>query len=305
MGEDEAKQCNFHPKVIGSITRGKSTSADTQKAAREMAALGVDLLLFAGGDGTARDVYEAVGETLPVLGIPAGVKIQSATFAVTPRAAGDLAARFLQADAIGTHLEEVMDIDEDAFRDDRISAKLFGYLKIPNEETMIQGAKTATPVDEQMDAEAIAADLVENWQDDCLYILGPGTTTRTVAQKLGVGKTLLGVDVVRGKELLESDVNEKQLLELVGGRKAMIIVGVIGGQGFIFGRGSQQISPEVIKKVGKENIVVVSTPAKLAALRRRYLLADTGDPQVDKMVSGYIQVVTGYGRRAVYEVKSH
>lgn len=139
-----------------------TTAADTQKGAREMATVEVDLLLFAGGDGTARDVYEAVGDTLPVLGIPAGVKIQSATFAVTPRAAGDLTAQFFQADAVGTHLAEVMDIDEDAFRDNRISAKLVGYLRIPNEETMIQGAKTATPVDEQMDAEAIAADLIEN-----------------------------------------------------------------------------------------------------------------------------------------------
>ena len=304
MGGEEARQCNFEPRIIGSIASGKTTSSDTKKAAKEMAALGVDLVLFAGGDGTARDIYEAVGDRLLVLGIPAGVKIQSAVFAVNPRAAGDLAAQYLEVEGTATHLAEVMDIDEDAFRDNRISAKLFGYLKVPYEETMIQGAKDGTPLDEQEEAEAIASDLMESWQDDYLYILGPGTTIRAVAEKLGVAKTLLGVDIVYGRELVAADVNEKQLLELIEGKKAKILVTVIGGQGFIFGRGSQQISPEVIRKVGRENVVVVTTPNKLVALRGRSLLVDTGDRQVDEMMSGYIRVITGYRRRAVYQVRS-
>jgi predicted polyphosphate/ATP-dependent NAD kinase len=169
---------------------------------------------------------------------------------------------------------------------------------------MIQGAKVGTPLDEQEEAEAIASDLMESWQDDYLYILGPGTTIRAVAEKLGVAKTLLGVDIVYGRELVAADVNEKQLLELIEGKKAKILVTVIGGQGFIFGRGSQQISPEVIRKVGRENVVVVTTPNKLAALRGRPLLVDTGDRQIDEMMSGYIRVITGYRRRAVYQVRS-
>jgi predicted polyphosphate/ATP-dependent NAD kinase len=241
---------------------------------------------------------------LLVLGIPAGVKIQSAVFAVNPRAAGDLAARYLEEKATATHLAEVMDIDEEAFRENRISAKLFGYLKVPHEETMIQGAKVGTPLDEQEEAEAIASDLMESWQDDYLYILGPGTTIRAVAEKLGVAKTLLGVDIVYGRELVAADVNEKQLLELIEGKKAKILVTVIGGQGFIFGRGSPQISPGVIRKVGRENVMVIATPNKLAALRGRPLLVDTGDRQIDEMMSGYIRVITGYRRRAVYQVRS-
>lgn len=265
----------------------------------------VDLILFAGGDGTARDIYEAVRDTMPVLGIPAGVKTHSAVFAVNPKAAGDLAAKYLIEEGISTHLAEVMDVDEDAFRENRVSAKLYGYLNVPYEETMIQGAKAGTPIDEQMEAEAIASDLMESWHDDCLYILGPGTTTMTIAQRLGIAKTLLGVDVLQGKELVASDVNERQLLELVSGKKAKIIVSVIGGQGFIFGRGSQQISAEVISKVGKENVIVVSTPDKLAALRGKSLLVDTGDREVDDLLSGYIRVVTGFGRRAVCRVSFH
>lgn len=304
MGEGEAIQCRFDPKVTGSIVRGKTASADTKRAAKEMAAMGVDLLLFAGGDGTARDIYEAIGDRLPVLGIPAGVKIQSAVFATNPRAAGGLAAMHLQEKGTEIRLAEVMDIDEDAFRQNRISAKLFGYLKVPYEQTMIQGAKAASPIDEQLEAEAIASDLIENWQNDFLYILGPGSTLRVLAEKLGVSKTLLGVDVLHGREPVASDVNEKKLLELIEGKKVKILVTVIGGQGFIFGRGNQQISPAVIRRVGKENIIVVATANKLAALRGRPLLVDAGDREVDQMMTGYIQVITGYRRRAVYQVRS-
>lgn len=304
MGEEEAKQCKFEPQIIGSIVSGKTTSADTKRATKEMASLGVDLLLFAGGDGTARDIYETVGDKMPALGIPAGVKIQSAVFAVNPRAAGDLAAQYLEQTGTATHLAEVMDVDEDVFRENRISAKLFGYLKVPYEETMIQGAKVGSPIDEQLEAEAIASDLIENWENDQIYILGPGTTTRVLAEKLGVKKTLLGVDVMHGRELVASDVNEKQLLGLIEGKNPKIIVTVIGGQGFIFGRGSQQISPGVIRKVGRENVIVIATPNKLAALKGRPLLVDSGDRQVDETLSGYIQVITGYRRRAVYRVRS-
>ena len=303
MGEDEAKRCNFHPKVIGSITPERTSSTDTKRAAEEMARLGIDLLLFAGGDGTARDICETIGDKLPVLGIPAGVKIQSAVFAVNPRVAGDLAAQYLEGNVTATHLAEVMDIDEEAFRENRISAKLFGYLKVPYEETMIQGAKVGTPIDEQLEAEAIAADLIENWRDDCLYILGPGTTVRAVADKLGVRKTLLGVDVVQGREQVASDVNERQLVELIQGKNAKILVTVIGGQGFVFGRGSQQISPAVIKKVGTQNVIVIATPDKLAALRGQPLRVDTGDQEIDELMTGYIQVVTGYRRRATRLVR--
>jgi predicted polyphosphate/ATP-dependent NAD kinase len=305
MGEDEAKRFNFAPKVIGSITEGNTTSKDTRDAAREMLGLSVDLILFAGGDGTAKDIFDVIGNKVPALGIPAGVKIHSAVFAVNPRWAGELAVMYLQERGTGIREAEVMDVDEQAFREGRVTARLFGYLKVPYEETMLQAAKAGSPPDDESATEAIASDFMENVEDDCVYVLGPGTTTRAIAEKLGLKKTLLGVDVLYKRKLLASDVNEKQLLESIQGKKVKIVVSVIGGQGFIFGRGCQQISPDVIRKVGKENILVVATPNKLALLRGRPLLVDTGDTEVDEMLSGYVRVTTGYRRRAMYMVKSH
>jgi len=265
----------------------------------------VDLVLFAGGDGTARDICEAVGDKVTVLGIPAGVKIHSAVFAINPRRAGDLALMYLQEGTIATREAEVMDIDEQAYRADRLSSKLFGYLMVPYEETILQATKAGTVADEELEVEAIASDIVESMEEEIIYVLGPGTTTRAIAQKLGLQKTLLGVDVIFRGKMLAPDVNEKQLLELIQGKRAKVIVSVIGGQGFILGRGSQQISPDVIRRVGRENVLVLATSNKLASLRGRPLLVDTGDREVDRMMSGYIRVITGYRRSAMYMATSN
>jgi predicted polyphosphate/ATP-dependent NAD kinase len=304
MGEDEAREAGLDPVVIGSVTSGATSSQDTKRAAKEMEDLGVDLILFAGGDGTARDVYESINGRVPALGIPTGVKIQSGVFAINPARAGDLAAKFLTGEGMKLRELEVMDIDEEAYREDRLSAKLYGYLKVPFQETVIQSSKEASGGSEEIAMEAIASEVVEGMDDEHLYIIGPGTTTRPIAQLIGVEKTLLGVDVVKGGELVASDVNEDRLLELIEGEKAKIIVTVIGGQGFVFGRGNQQISPRVIRRVGRENVIIVATPEKLAALKGKTLLVDTGDPEVDEMLSGYHKVVTGYARRAVYKIRS-
>jgi len=304
MGEDEARECGFEPKVIGSIEKGRTTAYDTLNAAREMLDLGVDLILFAGGDGTARDICEAVGLEVPVLGIPAGVKIHSGVFAINPATAGNLAVKYLKGEQTAIRESEVMDIDERAYREDRLSARLYGYLRVPHEKTMVQGSKEGSGAQEASSLEAIAKEITDNMLDDHLYIIGPGTTTRPIAEKLGLKKTLLGVDVIQRGKMVAADVNESRLLGLIEGVKAKIVVTVIGGQGFVFGRGNQQISPEVIRKVGKENIVIVATPGKLASLKGKPLLVDTGDAELDRELSGYYRVITGFGRRAVYRVGS-
>jgi predicted polyphosphate/ATP-dependent NAD kinase len=301
MGENVARACGFEATVIGSIDEGQTTPEDTRKAAREMLRLGVGLLLFAGGDGTARDVYEAIGLAMPVLGIPAGVKIHSAVYATSPRSAGDLALLRLQGKVSRLREAEVMDIDEAAFRQGIVSARLYGYLQIPFRTNLVQNQKIAS-AGEEASLVAIAEDILEGMKDDWLYIIGPGTTTRAVTIALGLEKTLLGVDVVRNRELVAADANEAQLLELLESHRGKIIVTPIGGQGFIFGRGNQQVSPRVIEKVGRENIIVVSTKEKLYALGRQPLCVDTGDRRVDEMLSGYIRVVTGYNERAVRRV---
>jgi predicted polyphosphate/ATP-dependent NAD kinase len=302
MGEDAARGCGFQPTVIGSIKPGETTPEDTVDAARDMLRLNVNLLLFAGGDGTARDIYNAIGDGLPVLGIPAGVKIHSAVFGTNPLSAGDLAASYLQGKVSALREGEVMDIDEEAFRQGIVSAKLYGYLKVPFQRRLVQSLKTPSSPGEQAAMAAIAADVVSNMENGWLYIIGPGTTTRAITSRLGLDKTLIGVDVVADGKLIAADVNEAQLLELLQGRKAKIIVTPIGGQGYIFGRGNQQISPKVIEKVGRNNVIVVSTTGKIHSLRGQPLWVDTGDRAVDEMLSGHIRVVTGYNERIVYRV---
>ncbi len=306
MGEEEARESGLAPTVVGSIKRGETTSLDTRKAAKEMAGLNVDLLLFAGGDGTARDIYDAVGDTLPVLGIPSGVKIHSAVYAITPPMAGELAGMFLQGAASVVHEAEVMDIDEDILRDeDRVSARLYGYLKIPCDRRFTQGPKQASCGGEREEAarNAIAERMIETMEEDWLYLIGPGTTTRAIMEKLGIRNTLLGVDVIRNKRILLNDAKTTELLHLFDGKKkAKVIVTPIGGQGYILGRGNQQISPEIIKRVGTENIVVIATPNKIFSLKLNPLLVDTGDEEVNGMLRGYRRVITGYGEEMVCRV---
>jgi predicted polyphosphate/ATP-dependent NAD kinase len=304
MGEIEARRAGFEPRVIGKIRSDLTTAEDTRRAGVQIADLGVDLLLFAGGDGTARDVYKAVGLNLPVVGIPAGVKIHSGVYATNPARAADLAGMYLRGQVKTLAELEVMDIDEEAFRRGMVSARLYGYLKVPLERRFTQGAKAASAKGEHetMVMESIAEQIVETMAADCLYLIGSGTTPRAIMDRLGLKNTLLGIDAVENGQLVATDLNETRILELIEGKQAKIIITPIGGQGYIFGRGNQQLSPDVIKQTGVENIMVAATPGKLASLQRRPLLVDTGDNQVDDMLCGYKRVVTGYREEMVYKI---
>ena len=304
MGELEARQAGFVPRVIGHIQPDRTTAEDTRRAGRKMAAMAVDLLLFAGGDGTARDVYEAVGLNIPVIGIPAGVKIHSGVYATNPTRAALLAALYLRGQVKALGELEVMDIDEEAFREGRVCARLYGYLKVPLDRRFTQGAKAASAKGEHetLAMQSIAEQIVETMAADCLYIIGSGTTPRAIMVRLNLNNTLLGVDAVKDGNLVATDLNESRLLEIIDNRKTKIIVTPIGGQGYLFGRGNQQLSPAVLKCVGVDNIMIVATHNKLNSLSRRPLLVDTGDTEVDKMLSGYVKVVTGYREEMVYRI---
>jgi predicted polyphosphate/ATP-dependent NAD kinase len=303
MGETSARNAGFTPNVIGEIHSGATSAEDTQRAAREMSALGVHLLLFAGGDGTARDICSALPAQYPCFGIPAGVKIHSAVYATSPRHAGELARLYLEGKA-RLREAEVLDLDEDAYRAGQISPRLHGTLYVPYRPLLLQNQKAPSPSSEKRQAQAIAADVIEQMQAGMAYILGPGTTTRAVAEALKLEKTLVGVDVVRDGKLIARDVTHSQLLRLLETMPAQIIVTPIGGQGFLFGRGNQQIGPEVIRKIGRENILVVSTSDKLRALRSQPFLVDTGDSAVDALLAGYFTVITGYKERVMYKAVS-
>jgi predicted polyphosphate/ATP-dependent NAD kinase len=279
MGEDEAKNCDFIYKVLGA-RKEVTNPKDTVSIAKKMVDAGIALLVFCGGDGTARDIQATVDMALPVLGVPTGVKMHSAVFAVTPRAAARVVMRFLREE-LPLREAEVMDVDEKAFRKGRLSAELYGYMLAPYETHLIQANKLASPITEsELRSQAgIAVYVIDNMKADVIYVIGPGTTTRAIAGVLDAKKTLLGVDLFLNKKVISSDVNETQILETIRGRPAQIIVTPIGGQGFIFGRGNQQISAKVIRQVGLDNIVVVATASKLRSLQG--LRVDTGDSDLD------------------------
>jgi predicted polyphosphate/ATP-dependent NAD kinase len=293
MGQDTVRAAGLAPEVVGAAV-GATTASDTRRAAEIMAARGVALILFAGGDGTARDVAAVVGDRLPILGIPTGVKMHSGVFATGPESAGRLAALFLGGEAGRVRLcqAEVMDVDEQALRAGRISARLFGYALVPHERRLLQNAKSGAPGGDEGVLAAACSRIAAELEPAVVYLFGPGTTTRLVMEALGLEGTLLGVDAVRDGRLVGTDLGEREILALLD-RSARIVVGVTGGQGFLFGRGNQQLGPEVIRRVGRENVLAVASTAKLLALAPRRLLVETGDPAVDAMLAGWLRVRTG------------
>jgi predicted polyphosphate/ATP-dependent NAD kinase len=318
MGENEARAAGFHTIVLRAPAREQltiagqtlraTTAQDTEDAARQMVQDGVRLIMFAGGDGTARNIFNAVGDALPVIGIPAGVKIHSAVYANTPANAGDLAALYLDGSrGVRMREAEVMDIDEEAFRNDRVSARLYGYLRIPYERQLVQSAKAGSQETDEAAMVGIANDVIHGMRPGDLYLIGAGTTTRTIMTLLNLPATLLGVDAVRDRLLVGADLSEAQILGLVdetgaAGRQAHIVVAVIGGQGHIFGRGSQQFSPRVIRRVGPQNIVIVAAQAKLLSLAGAPLRVDTGDEALDAELAGWVKVVSGQAQRTMYRI---
>jgi predicted polyphosphate/ATP-dependent NAD kinase len=301
LGEDESRNRGFACAVLGKKKK-ETTAEDTMKLARRIIDAGADLLVFCGGDGTARDILNAVDNSLPVLGVPTGVKMHSAVFAVGPRAAAMIAMQFLWEE-LPLREAEVMDVDEEAFRAGRVSARLYGYVLTPYEPDLIQGVKMASPMteSEMRNQAAIAIYVIENMKPDVVYIVGPGTTTRTIGDLLDEKKTLLGVDLFCNKKLIANDVNEKQILEKINGKTTQIIVTPIGGQGFIFGRGNQQISPRVIREVGQDNIIVIAAEGKLRSLKS--LRVDTGDPSLDDALRGHILVIADYKKEHMMRIE--
>jgi predicted polyphosphate/ATP-dependent NAD kinase len=302
LGADAVTRTGLRAEMIDLTVPAETTAADTRAAARALADRGVDLILFAGGDGTARDVLDAIGHRVPVLGIPTGVKMHSAVFAATPESAGDVAAAFLAARSPATHEAEVVDLDEAALRDGIISTRLYGVLCVPADRSRMPAMKTAAPASDEDELDAVCARIAEGMDPRRLYLLGPGTTTRRIARRLGVEKSLLGVDVVRAGRLVAADATEQDLLLLLEGEPASLVVGVTGGQGMLFGRGNQQLSPAVLRHIGPGNIVVVAGLRKLLALDPPGLHVDTGDPGLDAELTGYRRVHVAPNRTLVQKV---
>lgn len=293
MGADAAERLGLSTVVVGEI--GETTTyADTERIAALMKDR-VDLLVFTGGDGTARNICNAVGTEVPVIGIPGGVKIHSAVYAVSPEAAGEVITAFA-AGAAALRDGEVMDIDEDSYRSGVLRTRLFGYMKVPVVKNRVQNPKAASHNSDE-DTAGICHEISDRIRADSegtLYILGAGSTLKAVKRHLGFEGSLIGVDVYDGTRVIAQDVSERELLSLTEGRPCRIIVTVIGGQGHIFGRGNQQLSPAVIRRVGAENIWIVATGSKIYSLPNQQLYVDTGDAALDATLRGYRRVITGW-----------
>jgi predicted polyphosphate/ATP-dependent NAD kinase len=306
MGEKEAKAAGFPVHVLP-MKIGEETSAeDTKTAAELLIKAKTDLIVFVGGDGTAKDIFDALqgnGE-VPVLGVPSGVKLYSGVFAVNPSDAVNVVLSFAENQAEIAEFE-IMDADEKAIRSDTFAVKLHGFLKGPFVPMRIQGSKQLSleTVDEKENQTATARYIIEEMQPDATYILGPGTTVKRIAELLGVEKTVLGVDIYKkGKVILNVDEN-RILEEIKDWQKTWIILSPIGHQGILLGRGNQQISPEIIKHVGKQRIIVAATKNKLQSIDGNMLRVDTGDAEVDNILRGYIKVATDYREWRLVQVQ--
>ncbi len=301
MGSSLLERLGFKFTVIHDPSEPTSAE-DTKAICQAFLEAKVDLIVFCGGDGTARDVLDIVGESIPVLGVPAGVKMHSAVFAMKPSSAANLIARFIRGE-VSTKRAEVMDIDEDSYREGRISSRLYGYLRIPYEASLVQPVKGEYEgASAEQEKDDISEYIAEEMRPDVLYILGPGTTVQALAGKLNIPKTLLGVDIVKAGRMILKDATENEILKLVEeSENSEIIVTPIGAQGFIFGRGNQQISPKVIRRVGSKKIRVLAAPTKLA--ETKVLRVDSGDADLDLLLVGYIKVVVGNRRERVVRVE--
>ncbi|MEM2444295.1 MAG: ATP-NAD kinase family protein [Sulfolobales archaeon] len=301
MGWDYAKEFFKFIKVLDIDLGEQTTKADTIRSCELMIKEGVELIVFVGGDGTAKDVYDVVGNSIPILGVPSGVKMYSGVFALSPEAAAEIVASFINQTAY-TELGEVADVDEGSLKNDVIKVKVHGIAKVPQSKELLIPSKDFSSPDEDKDevAEYVIKYVIK---PNTLYLLGPGTTIKAVADKLGITKTLLGVDALYNGDIVGRDLSEKEILELIKNyENVRILLTPIGRQGFILGRGNQQISPKVIRVVGKSNIIIVATRSKVLGLK--YLRVDTGDPELDKELEGYVRVIAGYNEEIVIKVLS-
>ncbi|ERH04065.1 MAG: hypothetical protein J07HR59_01192 [Halorubrum sp. J07HR59] len=284
MGASLVREAGFEPVTVGSpagpdtAASAETGSEDTKTAVTEFLERGVDLILFVGGDGTATDIAAATdGDQTPVLGVPAGVKVYSSVFAVSPEAAADVALTFDRAER-----REVVDIDEDEYREGEVNPQLRGVSHVPVADNLQSSKQTGGGTVEAL-AEGVATDL----EDGVTYILAPGSTVGTIKQELGFVPSPIGVDVWRDGAVVVKDATEAELLDALGPDNT-IVVSPIGGQGFVFGRGNPQLSPAVISQC---DVTVVGSRSKLDDLR--VLRVDTDDPDLDEDLQGWWRVRVG------------
>ena len=282
-----------------------TTQDDTIAATGVFMNLGAELILFCGGDGTARDVCSVTRHRIPILGIPAGVKMYSGVFGTSPSRTAEILYDWLQ-EKLTTASVEILDLDEDRYRQGEWVVRLCDTALTPFELSFTQSTKILITGQDESSAKKEIADYLApliTAAPDKLFLLGPGSTVATIARRFDIDNTLLGVDAILAGKQIGKDLNEQQILSLLENHSDYrLVLSPIGAQGFILGRGNQQLSPTVIKKIRINNIIIVATPAKLA--RTAVLRFDTGDSELDTEFAEktYLPVVIGHRLRRLVKV---
>jgi predicted polyphosphate/ATP-dependent NAD kinase len=308
MGEAASQQSGLTCHVIGEPKTSPSNAQDTSAAVVSLINESVDIILFAGGDGTARNIADALqqvnAEQQVVLGVPSGVKMHSGVYAITPEAAGEILLCLLKKQIINVEACDVRDIDEVAFREGKVKTRLYTSMYVPVLPQFLQQVKNSGAAQDEVIKLDIANYLIDNYGDDDLYVVGPGSTTKVFLDQLGLDGTLLGVDVVSHRQLLAKDVSAPQLSEIINSHSGVIklIITAIGGQGHIIGRGNQQLTPTVLSKIKFNNVQIIATKEKILSLQGRPLLVDSNDPELDASFSGYQSVLVGYDEFIFYPI---
>ncbi|MFW6094608.1 MAG: ATP-NAD kinase family protein [Pseudomonadota bacterium] len=295
------------PATVEGAPGATPTAADTRAAARALRDAGADLLVFCGGDGTARDLLAALGESLPVLGVPSGVKMHSGVFAATPESAGDVLRALVEGGLVRAAVAEVRDLDEAALRGGEVRPRYYGEVAVPEIGGFLQRTKESGRENEALALEEIVAEVVERIDaQPGIYVLGPGSSVAAVKVALGMAPTLVGVDVLRRGEQVGRDVNAawlEGLLADAGPEEPVVaVLSFTRHQGFLLGRGNQQLSPAVLERIGRRGLWVIGTRSKLLTLDGRALLVDTDDPALDRRLAGLVEVITGYQDSLFYRV---
>ena len=310
MGETALGDLGIQALVIGGSTPGRQTGpADTRAAALALCDAGADLLVFCGGDGTARDILEAIDQRIPVLGIPSGVKMHSGVFATTPESAARIVITLVEGGLVRATLADVRDLDEAALRRGEVKPQFYGELKVPEQGGFLQHTKESGRENEGLALQEIVADVVERIRERSgLYLLGPGSTLAAVKTALGMQATLIGVDVLEAGRQAGRDVDagwlEARLRAIGTDVPVTLVLSFTRQQGFLLGRGNLQLTPAVLRQIGRHNLWVLGTRSKLLSLEGRALLIDTDDPLLDQTWPGLIEVITGYDDRVWYRVDS-
>jgi len=282
------------------------SAADTQALVAEYCKKNVDLIVFAGGDGTAADVAQVITHCNPaqlVLGIPAGVKIQSGVFAINPVAASQLVIALVQGALLHAESAQVRDLDEVVLRLGQVKSRYLGSMLVPYDGRFIQSIKQGGLVAEELIISDIAAYLKELIPEEATLVFGPGKTMADLQEALGLPHTLLGFDVFANNCCLALDADVQQLSSLLSSTvDPWVFLTVIGGQGHIIGRGNQQLSADILKTIGRKAIHPVATKEKLASVGRGRLLIDSGDRALDEQWQGLIPVICGYREQVLCDL---